>query len=221
MTHLAEAVVHIDDDRFKVTEWRFAPGAETGWHRHGHDYVIVPLTDGTLALDLPGGGRAEAQLRQGVPYSRREGVEHNVVNGSAIAPLAFLEVEVVDDAPARRRLGTMAALMEAFNARDLGALMACMAADCVFHAAAGPGVEGKVHRGRDAVRAAYAAIFEAFPEAEWGEGAHHVAGDTGLSTWRFRGKTREGAAVDVRGCDVFSFDGDLIAVKDSYRKARG
>jgi hypothetical protein len=27
--------------------------------------------------------------------------------------------------------------------------------------------------------------------------------------------------VDVRGCDVFAFDGDLIAVKDSYRKARG
>ena len=24
----------------------------------------------------------------------------------------------------------------------------------------------------------------------------------------------------VRGCDVFAFSGDLIAVKDSYRKAR-
>jgi ketosteroid isomerase-like protein/quercetin dioxygenase-like cupin family protein len=221
MTLVAEAVVHIDDDRFKVTEWRFAPGAETGWHRHGHDYVIVPLTDGTLALDLQGGSRAEAQLKQGVPYSRREGVEHNVVNGSATAPLAFLEVEVVDDALAHRRRATMMALMAAFNARDLEALMACMAEDCAFHAAAGPDVEGKVHRGREAVRAAYSAIFEAFPKAEWGEGAHHVAGDTGLSTWRFRGTTREGAAVDVRGCDVFAFDGDLIALKDSYRKARG
>jgi ketosteroid isomerase-like protein/quercetin dioxygenase-like cupin family protein len=221
MAQVAEAVVHIDDDRFKVTEWRFAPGAETGWHRHRHDYVIVPLTDGTLVLDLPGGDRAEAQLRHGLPYSRREGVEHNVTNGSASAPLAFLEVEVVDDAPARRRLATMAALMDAFNARDLDALMACMAEDCAFHAAAGPDAEGRVHRGRDAVRAAYAAIFEAFPEAEWAEGAHHMTGDTGLSTWRFRGTTREGAAVDVRGCDIFSFDGDRIAVKDSYRKARG
>ena len=42
----AVPVVHIDDDRFKVTEWQFAPGAETGWYVHGHDYVIVPLTDG-------------------------------------------------------------------------------------------------------------------------------------------------------------------------------
>jgi beta-alanine degradation protein BauB len=135
--------------------------------------------------------------------------------------LSFLEVEVVDDAVAHRRRATMERLMAAFNARDLDALMACMSTDCAFHGAAGPMAEGMVHRGPDAVRAAYAAIFEAFPEAAWTEGAHVVAGETGLSTWRFIGTTRGGAAVDVRGCDVFAFDGDLIALKDSYRKARG
>jgi ketosteroid isomerase-like protein/quercetin dioxygenase-like cupin family protein len=221
MSTQAEPTVHIDDDRFLVTEWRFAPGAATGWHRHAHDYVIVPLTDGSLILDLPGGQRAQAQLRQGIPYSRRVGVEHNVTNGSATDPLAFLEIEVVDDAPAQRRRQTMERLMAAFNARDIDGLMACMASDCAFHAAAGPGREGTVHRGRDAVRSAYAAIFETFPQAAWTEGAHVVAGDTGLSTWRFVGETREGAAVDVRGCDVLTFDGDLIALKDSYRKALG
>jgi hypothetical protein len=115
----------------------------------------------------------------------------------------------------------MERLMAAFNARDLEALMACMSGDCAFHAAAGPLAEGTVHRGPDAVRAAYAAIFEAFPEAAWTEGTHAVAGEVGLSTWRFIGTTRDGAAIDVRGCDVFAFEGDLIAVKDSYRKARG
>jgi hypothetical protein len=94
----ATAVVHIDDERFKVTEWRFAPGAETGWHVHGHDYVIVPLTDGVLHLEEPGGASRDAQLARHVPYSRRTGVEHNVVNGGD-APLSFLEVEVVDDPP--------------------------------------------------------------------------------------------------------------------------
>lgn len=217
----AEPVVHIDDDRFKVTEWRFAPGAQTGWHRHGHDYVIVPLTDGTLKLNLPGGQTAEARLSQGVPYSRREGVEHNVTNGSATEALAFLEVEVVDDALPRRRRATMERLMAAFNDRDLDALMGCMAEDCAFHAAAGPDFEGTRHSGRAAVQAAYAAIFAAFPEAAWTEGAHAVAGDTGLSSWRFVGKTADGRTVDVRGCDVFAFDDDLIALKDSYRKARG
>ena len=113
MPATATPVVHIDDDRFRVTEWQFQPGAETGWHRHGHDYVIVPLCDGTLSLDLPEGQKAEAKLTQGVPYSRRVGVEHNVINGSNSQPLAFLEVEVVDDATAHRRRDTMVAMMAA------------------------------------------------------------------------------------------------------------
>jgi hypothetical protein len=54
----------------------------------------------------------------------------------------------------------------------------------------------------------------------WTEGAQAVSGDTGLSTWRFLGTTAKGAAVDVRGCDVLAFDGPLICVQDSYRKAR-
>jgi quercetin dioxygenase-like cupin family protein/ketosteroid isomerase-like protein len=221
MRDSARPVIHIDDDRFKVTEWQFAPGAETGWHRHGHDYVIVPLTDGTLHLDLPGDQRAEAALRQGVPYSRRVGVEHNVINGSDSQPLAFLEVEVVDDALAHRRLATMERLMAAFNGRDVDALMACMAADCAFQGAAGPEPEGRRHHGRQAVRQAYEAILAAFPEAAWTDGQHAVAGETGVSSWRFVGRAQDGSAVDVRGCDLFAFDGDLIALKDSYRKARG
>lgn len=30
----------IDNDRVVVTEWRFAPGAQTGWHVHALDYVV-------------------------------------------------------------------------------------------------------------------------------------------------------------------------------------
>lgn len=221
MRAAAHPVVHIDDDRFRVTEWQFGPGAETGWHRHGHDYVIVPLCDGQLVLDLPGGQKATASLTQGVPYSRREGVEHNVTNGSDSAPLAFLEVEVVDGALAHRRQSTMIAMMDAFNARDVEGVMACMAADCAFHASAGPEAEGQRHLGRDAVRRATEAALEAFPEAAWTEGKHSLAGDTGLSSWRFVGCRPDGSRVDVRGCDILLFDGDLIAVKDSYRKARG
>ena len=158
MPATATPVVHIDDDRFRVTEWQFQPGAETGWHRHGHDYVIVPLCDGTLSLDLPKGQKAEAKLTQGVPYSRRVGVEHNVINGSNSQPLAFLEVEVVDDAAAHRRRDTMVAMMAGFNARDVDGVMACMSQDCAFHASAGPEAEGQRHIGRDAVRRATEAI---------------------------------------------------------------
>ncbi|MBP7001255.1 MAG: nuclear transport factor 2 family protein [Amaricoccus sp.] len=215
----ATPVTHIEDDRFRVTEWRFEPGAETGWHRHGHDYVIVPLTDGELLLEEPGGAARRAPLARHAPYSRREGVEHNVVNGGA-GPLAFLEVEVVDDALAAARHATLERFIDAWNARDVDGLMACMAADCAFQAFAGPDAEGRRHEGRDAVRAAYAAVFEAWPEAAWRDGTHHVDGDAGVSAWRFTGVDREGRRADVRGCDLFAFEGELIALKDSYRKVR-
>ena len=35
MSGSATAIRHIDNARVIVTEYRFAPGANTGWHRHG------------------------------------------------------------------------------------------------------------------------------------------------------------------------------------------
>ena len=83
----------ISNDRFKVTEWRFAPGAETGWHRHQHDYVIVPMTTGRLLLEEQGGNRY-AELRAGEPYFRPVGVEHNVINANE-GEFVFIEIEAI------------------------------------------------------------------------------------------------------------------------------
>jgi quercetin dioxygenase-like cupin family protein len=90
----AVATVRIESDRVKATEFAFVPGAETGWHRHGYDYVVVPLTDGRLLLEEPGGGQRQVSLTAGIPYSRPVGVEHNVVNASS-EPLRFLEIEIL------------------------------------------------------------------------------------------------------------------------------
>jgi quercetin dioxygenase-like cupin family protein len=89
----ATGTVQLDDANVRVTRWDFDPGAETGWHRHGMSYVVVPVTDGTLLLELPGGTTATAQLKAGIAYARDAGVEHNVVNAGD-APLSFIEVEM-------------------------------------------------------------------------------------------------------------------------------
>jgi quercetin dioxygenase-like cupin family protein len=89
----AIATVQDDSEHVRVTRWDFNPGAETGWHRHGWLYVVVPVTDGTLLIELPGGETATATLTAGVSYSRLAGVEHNVVNAGS-APLSFVETEV-------------------------------------------------------------------------------------------------------------------------------
>jgi len=87
-------LVRVETDRVKATEHAFAPGAETGWHVHEYDYVVVPLTDGRLLLEEPGGGTRYAELKAGIPYTRKAGVEHNVVNAGD-AELRFLEVEIL------------------------------------------------------------------------------------------------------------------------------
>jgi quercetin dioxygenase-like cupin family protein len=89
----ATPTVQVDTEHVRVTRWDFGPGAETGWHRHGWLYVVVPVTDGRLLLELPGGETMTAELTAGVAYSRPAGVEHNVVNAGA-APLSFVETEV-------------------------------------------------------------------------------------------------------------------------------
>ena len=40
----ATATSQIDDDRVRVVRWDFEVGAETGWHKHAMDYIVVPLT---------------------------------------------------------------------------------------------------------------------------------------------------------------------------------
>lgn len=86
----------IDNERVRVTEWRFKKrGDNTGWHRHAYDYVVIPLFDGVLEIDLGKGERVEAQMQNGVPYYRELGVEHDVINGNDFE-CAFVEVELLE-----------------------------------------------------------------------------------------------------------------------------
>jgi quercetin dioxygenase-like cupin family protein len=87
----AVPTVQVDNDRVRVTEWRFAAGAATGWHRHGYDYVVVPMTTGRLQLE-DGKETRFAELNAGQSYYRPVGVEHDVINANAFE-FVFVEVE--------------------------------------------------------------------------------------------------------------------------------
>ena len=112
------------------------------------------------------------------------------------------------------------AFVDAFNRHDADALMTFMTEDCIFEASAGPEVCGTRYAGRAAVRAAFAEVWAAFPDAHWGGARHFVCGDRGVSEWTFTGTRADGTRVEVNGCDVFTFRGGRIAVKNSYRKNR-
>jgi taurine dehydrogenase small subunit len=112
------------------------------------------------------------------------------------------------------------AFADAWNRHDIDALMSFMTEDCVFESSAGPDVCGTRHAGRDEVRAAFVDVWTVFPDAHWANARHFVQGDRGVSEWTFTGTRSDGSRVEVHGCDLFTFRGGRIAVKNSYRKNR-
>lgn len=81
-----------DTAEHRVTRFDFEPGAETGWHVHGFDYVIVALSECRMKLEMPDGTVNEVTLPPGRTYHRPTGIEHNVINAGA-QPMAFVEIE--------------------------------------------------------------------------------------------------------------------------------
>ncbi len=93
MSAQAVSTIQVDNDRVRVAEWAFVPGAETGYHRHEYDYVVVPLMTGRLKLIGPDGAESFSDLAAGTSYFREAGVEHNVINASD-GDFAFVEIEL-------------------------------------------------------------------------------------------------------------------------------
>ena len=112
------------------------------------------------------------------------------------------------------------AFADAWNRHDVDALMSFMAEDCVFESSAGPQACGARYVGRDAVRAAFADVWNVFPDAHWANARHFVHGDRAVSEWTFTGTRADGGRVEVQGCDLFTLKGGKIALKNSYRKNR-
>lgn len=82
----------VDDERTLVTKWILPPGAETGSHVHGLDYLVVYLTDGILTVDTQG-QTIEAPVSKHAVTSRPAGISHNVANRSGNA-VEFIEIEL-------------------------------------------------------------------------------------------------------------------------------
>ena len=89
----AIATVQVDNAQVRVTRWHFPPRSETGWHKHGLDYVVVPTLPGTLTIVVTDGGRREYAYVPGESYHRVQGAEHNVVNLSD-GTVEFVEIEL-------------------------------------------------------------------------------------------------------------------------------
>ena len=95
-TGTAIGTVLVENDKTRVTEWRFPKrGDNTGWHVHEYDYVVVPLFTGVLDMSEPNRDPFQAKLEKGVPYFRQRCIEHDVANGNEFE-CAFIEIEFLE-----------------------------------------------------------------------------------------------------------------------------
>jgi ketosteroid isomerase-like protein len=113
---------------------------------------------------------------------------------------------------------TLGQVLDGFNAHDVDAIMRYFVEDATFDAPRGPDPWGTRFVGKDEIARGFRGRFEGIPDVRYDEDRHFVAGDRGVSEWRLRGTTRDGAAIDVRGCDLWEFQDDRIVRKDSYWK---
>ena len=87
----AKPTVQVDNDRVARHRVAVCAGAETTWHRHSYDYVVVPMTTGKLQID-DGKTQRIAELTAGQSYYRPVGIEHNVINANEYE-FTFVEIE--------------------------------------------------------------------------------------------------------------------------------
>ena len=108
---------------------------------------------------------------------------------------------------------------EGWNRHDVDFLMAFMADDCV-RAVRGAGAVGKALR-REGCRArGLRRRVQAVPRRALRRRAAFRLGRPRALGVAVHGLTADGKKIEVTGCDVFTFKGDKIAVKNSYLKTR-
>jgi steroid delta-isomerase-like uncharacterized protein len=119
------------------------------------------------------------------------------------------------------QLEALKQVLDAFNRHDLDAIMSHFADDCVFESPRGPDSWGRRFVGKDEVRRGLAARFEGIPDVHYGNDDHFTCGNRGVSEWTISGTTVEGERIEVRGCDLWTFEHDgKLARKDSFWKIR-
>jgi ketosteroid isomerase-like protein len=125
------------------------------------------------------------------------------------------EEQMADD---RSRLDVLERMLDGFNAHDLGAIMSLFADDCVFESPRGPDPWGRRYEGKDEVARGLRARFTGIPDVSYEGHGDFVSGERGVSEWTLRGATVDGQQLEVRGCDIWTFRGDEVLVKNSFWK---
>ncbi|MBO44204.1 MAG: hypothetical protein CMM28_10825 [Rhodospirillaceae bacterium] len=119
----------------------------------------------------------------------------------------------------KQAMTVLRAFGKAFNKGDVDAILECVTDDFEWRLAEGEEApDGKIVKGKEAVRAALKDRDRATKFMRFSETSVHFADDSVIGCFRATGELADGTKIDQRGVDIYEFQGGKIAVKDSYWK---
>ena len=100
---------------------------------------------------------------------------------------------------------TVKAILDAFNAHDLDAIMEFFSDDCSLDMPRGPDPWGQRFVGKAAVREGLGTRFKGLPDVRYSDDRHWISGNMVVSEWLLTGTRPDGVQVKVCGCDHYEF----------------
>jgi len=121
-----------------------------------------------------------------------------------------------NEAREQETLDTVNRFNEAFNRRDVDAIMAAMTDDVIFENTS-PSPDGSRHEGAEAVRRFWELFFRRSPDAHFETEDIFASKDRCTVRWIYK-KTVDGKPWRLRGVDIFRVRDGKIAEKLAYVK---
>jgi ketosteroid isomerase-like protein len=118
----------------------------------------------------------------------------------------------IQDPTTEATLAAIDRFNEAFNRRDVDAIMRLMSQDCVFESTS-PAPDGGRYVGQAEVRAVWEELFGSSPDAHFDAEEIIATGDLCVVRWRYTFGTAH-----VRGVDLMRVRGGQVTEKLSYVK---
>ena len=110
-------------------------------------------------------------------------------------------------------------LAEAFNRKDVPAIVEFFAEDGVFRLAHGKDPEGTALKGKAAIGAFLQERFDTISDMRWENPTRFFVGNRAVSEWVVKGTRPDGTKIHANGCDIYIFDDDAkIVLKDTFWK---
>jgi ketosteroid isomerase-like protein len=131
-----------------------------------------------------------------------------------------------DTAPTRsegelRNLETIRQQFDGFAQRDLDAVMATFAEDCVYESASGPTPQGTRFSGKQALLDEFRRLFETMPTLVYDDLTTIVDGDRGIAHWTVAIPGVDGSrTIALEGIDFFDFENGKVTKKRSWLKSQ-